>query len=42
MEAQNQSYTRLSDRQKAILFAVIEEYAETAAPVGSIMLANLV
>ena len=41
MEAQNQSYTRLSDRQKAILFAVIEEYAETAAPVGSIMLAKL-
>ena len=41
MEAQNQSYTRLSDRQKAILFAVIEEYAETAAPVGSIVLAKL-
>ena len=41
MEAQHQSYTRLSDRQKAILFAVIEEYAETAAPVGSIMLAKL-
>lgn len=41
MEAQNQSYTRLSDRQKAILFAVIEEYAETVAPVGSIMLAKL-
>lgn len=41
MEVQNQSYTRLSDRQKAILFAVIEEYAETAAPVGSIMLAKL-
>jgi len=41
MEVQNQSYIRLSDRQKAILFAVIEEYAETAAPVGSIMLAKL-
>ncbi|MDO5480982.1 MAG: transcriptional regulator [Candidatus Saccharibacteria bacterium] len=31
----------LSSRQRAILFAVIEEYSETATPVGSIMLSKL-
>ena len=31
----------LSPRQRAILFAVIEEYSETATPVGSIMLSKL-
>jgi heat-inducible transcriptional repressor len=31
----------VTDRQKAILFAVIEQYAEIAAPVGSVMLAKL-
>lgn len=41
MEAENYSKTQLTDRQKAILFAVIEEYAEMAAPVGSVTLAKL-
>ena len=31
----------LSNRQKEILFAIIEEYAETATPVGSVTLAKL-
>lgn len=31
----------LTDRQKEILFAIIEEYAEMAAPVGSVTLAKL-
>lgn len=31
----------ITKRQKEILFAVIEEYAETAAPVGSVTLAKL-
>lgn len=31
----------ISERQKAILFAIIEEYAETAAPVGSVTLSKL-
>lgn len=31
----------LTDRQKAILFAIIEEYAEMAAPVGSVTLAKV-
>ena len=31
----------LTERQKEILFAIIEEYAEMAAPVGSITLAKL-
>ena len=41
MEAENYSKTHLTDRQKTILFAVIEEYAEMAAPVGSVTLAKL-
>lgn len=41
MEAENYSKTNLTDRQKAILFAVIEEYAEMATPVGSVTLAKL-
>ena len=32
---------RLTERQKEILFAIIEEYAEVATPVGSITLAKL-
>ena len=32
---------KLTERQKEILFAIIEEYAEVAAPVGSITLAKL-
>lgn len=32
---------KLTSRQEQILFAIIEEYAETAAPVGSITLAKL-
>ncbi|MCL2371727.1 transcriptional regulator [Candidatus Saccharibacteria bacterium] len=32
---------RVTDRQRAILFAVIEQYAEIASPVGSVMLAKL-
>jgi heat-inducible transcriptional repressor len=31
----------ITKRQKEILFAIIEEYAETAAPVGSVTLAKL-
>lgn len=31
----------ISERQKEILFAIIEEYAEMAAPVGSVTLAKL-
>ena len=31
----------LSERQKEILFAIIEEYAEVATPVGSVTLAKL-
>ncbi|MBR2709894.1 transcriptional regulator [Candidatus Saccharibacteria bacterium] len=33
--------TSLSDRQREILFAIIEEFAETASPVGSVTLAKL-
>ena len=40
-EEENNSKIQLTDRQKAILFAVIEEYAEMAAPVGSVTLAKL-
>ena len=32
---------KITERQKAILFAIIEEYAEMAAPVGSVTLAKL-
>lgn len=39
MEDQSQVY--LTERQKAILFAIIEEYAEMATPVGSVTLAKL-
>ena len=38
---ENQPPIHLTDRQKAILFAIIEEYAEMAAPVGSVTLAKL-
>lgn len=38
---ENQSKVHLTDRQKAILFAIIEEYAEIATPVGSVTLAKL-
>lgn len=31
----------ITDRQREILFAIIEEYAEVAAPVGSVTLAKL-
>ena len=31
----------LSKRQEEILFAIIEEYAEVATPVGSVTLAKL-
>ena len=31
----------ITERQKEILFAIIEEYAEMAAPVGSVTLAKL-
>ncbi len=31
----------ITDRQRAILFQVVEEYAETASPVGSVTLARL-
>ena len=31
----------ITERQKAILFAIIEEYSEMAAPVGSVTLAKL-
>jgi Transcriptional regulator of heat shock gene len=31
----------MTDRQKQILFAIIEEYAEVASPVGSVTLAKL-
>lgn len=41
MEEGKYSKIQLTDRQKAILFAVIEEYAEMAAPVGSVTLAKL-
>ena len=40
-EEENNSKIQLTDRQKAILFAVIEEYAEMATPVGSVTLAKL-
>ena len=39
MEKQPQIH--LTDRQQSILFAIIEEYAEMAAPVGSVTLAKL-
>ena len=41
MEEEKYSKIQLTDRQKAILFAVIEEYAEMATPVGSVTLAKL-
>lgn len=41
MEEENNLKIQLTDRQKAILFAVIEEYAEMATPVGSVTLAKL-
>lgn len=31
----------MTDRQAKILYAIIEQYAEVAAPVGSVLLANL-
>ena len=31
----------MTDRQKQILFAIVEQYAEIASPVGSVMLAKL-
>ncbi len=31
----------MTDRQREILYAIIEEYAEMAAPVGSVTLAKL-
>ena len=31
----------MTERQKQILFAIVEQYAEVAAPVGSVMLAKL-
>ena len=31
----------ISERQQAILNQIVEEYAETAAPVGSMMMAKL-
>lgn len=40
-EEENNAKIQLTDRQKAILFAVIEEYAEMATPVGSVTLAKL-
>ena len=39
MEKQPQIH--LTDRQQSVLFAIIEEYAEMAAPVGSVTLAKL-
>ena len=33
--------TQITERQRAILTAIIEEYAETASPVGSVTLAKL-
>ncbi len=38
---ENQPKVHLTDRQQSILFAIIEEYAEMAAPVGSVTLAKL-
>lgn len=38
---ESQSELQLTDRQAAILFAIIEEYAEIANPVGSVTLAKL-
>ena len=38
---ENQPQIHLTDRQQCILFAIIEEYAEMAAPVGSVTLAKL-
>lgn len=38
---ESQSELQLTDRQAAILFAIIEEYAEIATPVGSVTLAKL-
>ena len=36
------AYNKLmTDRQREILFAIIEEYAELATPVGSVTLAKL-
>lgn len=32
---------KLTERQEGILFAIIEEYAETATPVGSVLLSKL-
>jgi heat-inducible transcriptional repressor len=32
---------KMTSRQRAILFAVVEQYAEIASPVGSVMLAKL-
>jgi heat-inducible transcriptional repressor len=31
----------MTDRQEKILFSIVEQYAEVAAPVGSVLLANL-
>ena len=31
----------MTDRQAKILNAIVEQYAEVAAPVGSVLLANL-
>ena len=36
-----QQNVELSERQREILFAIIEEFAETASPVGSVTLAKL-
>ena len=38
---ENQPQIHLTDRQQSILFAIIEEYAEMAAPVGSVTLTKL-
>ena len=38
---ENQPQIHLTDRQQSILFAIIEEYAEMATPVGSVTLAKL-
>ena len=31
------NYMNITKRQKEVLFAIIEEYAETAAPVGRLL-----
>lgn len=38
---ENQPQIHLTDRQQSILFAIIEDYAEMAVPVGSVTLAKL-